>query len=100
MLFAQRQSHELSVELFELRLSSVTLKPVAVENKVMRHQKNALVFHEGITKRPLEKFRRELIEVRWRMAEIASEITNLRNEPGIFGGISTEPCSSTQRAAP
>jgi hypothetical protein len=30
------------------------------------------------------KLRRELIEVRWRMAEIASEITMLRNAPDIF----------------
>lgn len=28
--------------------------------------------------------RRDLIEVRWRMAEIASEMTKLRNEPDIF----------------
>jgi len=30
------------------------------------------------------RLRRERIEVRWRMAEIASEITKLRNEPDIF----------------
>jgi hypothetical protein len=48
-----------------------------------------LVLHDAWRSSPDDsedwaELRRELIEVRWRMAEIASEITMLRNAPGIF----------------
>lgn len=51
-----------------------------------------LVLHEAWRSSPDDSedwagLRRELIKVRWRLAEIASEITMLRNAPGIFAAL-------------